>query len=52
MIFEPLESNEECPTCGVDLGPSSSGEWHFEGDDCLSARPPLEGPTIIPVADE
>jgi hypothetical protein len=32
--------NDDCPTCGADLGPSRYFVWHFPEEDCRALREP------------
>jgi hypothetical protein len=47
MIYTPLEVNEECGSCGADIGPSSTFPWHSDEEDCRACREPLEAPMLI-----
>lgn len=52
VIEIPLAVNEECGTCGGDVGPSSTFPWHYEDEDCRAVREPILEPTIIVKEDE
>lgn len=34
--------NEDCGSCGGDIGPSDDRPWHYEEEDCRAIREPLE----------
>lgn len=40
---EPWRPNEECGSCGADIGPSATFPWHGESEDCRAIRDPLKG---------
>jgi hypothetical protein len=33
--------NEECGSCGADIGESTSYPWHLEDEDCRAIRHPV-----------
>jgi len=34
--------NEQCPSCGADIGPSEHFPWHLDREDCRAIHEPVE----------